>query len=52
MALHLYIVPDGYITVQNSMLKSMLINKYFQTWILFGWQLAASQSEARFENSK
>ena len=29
----------------------MLINKDFLTWLLIGWQLAASQSEAMLENS-
>ena len=28
----------------------MLVNKDFLTWPLIGWQLPASQSEARFEN--
>ena len=33
-----------------SVLKSVLINEDFQTWHLIGWQPAARQSEARFEN--
>ena len=32
------------------MLKSMLVNKHFHTWLLIGWQQAASQSEAMLEN--
>ena len=27
------------------------LNQNFQTWLLIGWQQAASQSEAMFENS-
>ena len=32
------------------LLKAMLINKDFLTWLLIGWQRADSQSDARFEN--
>ena len=34
---------------EEYMLKSILVDKIFQTWLLTGWQQAASQSEARFE---
>ena len=30
--------------------KSIVVNKNFQTWLLIGWRLPASQSGARFEN--
>ena len=33
------------------MLKSMLVNKDFLTWLLIGWGCAASQSRATFQNS-
>ena len=34
------------------MLKSLMINKNFQTLLLIGWQHAASQSEAMLEKQQ
>ena len=41
----------GLLRYMYTMLKPMIINKDFRTWLLIGWQHAASQSETMFESA-
>ena len=42
--------PGTWIVAKKSHIEIQLINTDFQTWLLIGWQQAARQSEAMFEN--